>query len=295
AVIEQADITIDQFLNTLPQVNAAGGTTSNNPPNGGRSNIDLRGLGSNRNLVLTNGRRPMVSASDQTVDLNTIPQGLIDRIDIITGGAGAAYGADAVAGVVNVIMKDDFEGIDLRVTMAQTFPEFDSKEYQISGVVGGNFAEGRGNIAIAADFSKRQELSKVQRDFAAQATSTTPTPPTGRYVDGNNAPTQAAINAVFAQYGVAAADAPTAGNGNVAFNADGTLFGTGIFNSPADVTNFRYGADSLTAAPNQNYFPDFYSYNFDLVNVLVLPLERKSAFATARYEVVPQAEVFFQG
>ena len=73
--VANADITLDTFLNTLPGVNPAGTTTSNNPGNGGQSNIDLRGLGSNRNLVLINGRRPMVSASNQTVDLNTIPQG----------------------------------------------------------------------------------------------------------------------------------------------------------------------------------------------------------------------------
>jgi iron complex outermembrane recepter protein len=294
-VVEQADITVEQYLNTLPQVNAAGTTTSNNPPNGGRANIDLRGLGANRNIILVDGRRPMVSASDQTVDVNTIPQALIERIDVITGGAGAAYGADAVAGVVNFIMKDDFEGLDLRATYANTIPETDSREYQISGVIGGNFADDRGNIAIALDYSDRQELGKVQRDFARQATSTTPTPPTGRYVDGNNAPSQAAINAVFAQYGSAAKDIPVAGSGLIAFNSDNSLFGVGTFNNPRDVTNFRYGIDSVTAAPNLNYFPDFYSYNFDIVNVLVLPLTRKSAFAKASYEIVPEAEFFTQG
>jgi iron complex outermembrane recepter protein len=294
-VVEQADITVEQYLNTLPQVNAAGTTTSNNPPNGGQANIDLRGLGANRNLVLVDGRRPMVSQANQTVDVNTIPQALIERIDLITGGAGAAYGADAVAGVVNFIMKDDFEGIDLRATYANTIPETDSQEYQISAVIGGNFAEGRGNVALAFDYSSREELGKVQRPFSVQATSTTPTPPTGRYVDGNNAPTQAAINAVFGSYGSLAKDIPVAGSGLIAFNSDNTLFGAGTFNNPRDVTNFRYGANSQTAAPNLNYFPDFYSYNFDIVNVLVLPLERKSAFAKANYEIVPQAEVFVQG
>lgn len=293
-VVEQADITVEQYLNTLPQVNAAGTTTSNNPPNGGRANIDLRGLGANRNIILVDGRRPMVSASDQTVDVNTIPQALIERIDVITGGAGAAYGADAVAGVVNFIMKDDFEGIDLRATYANTIPETDSREYQLSGVIGGNFADNRGNIALALDYSKREELGKRQRPFAIQATSTTPTPPTGRYVDGNNSPTQAAINAVFAQYGSLAKDIPVAGSGLIAFNSDNTLFGAGTFNNPRDVTNFRYGPLS-DAAPNLNYFPDFYSYNFDIVNVLVLPLERKSAFAKGNYEVSPAIDVFVQG
>jgi iron complex outermembrane recepter protein len=155
---KQADITLDTFLNSLPQVNPAGGTTSNNPGNGGQSNINLRGLGSNRNLVLVNGRRPMVSGTDQSVDLNTIPQGLIDRIDVVTGGAGATYGADAIAGVVNIILKKDFEGLDLRATYANSIPETDAREYQISGVIGGNFADGRGNIALAVEYSNRQGL-----------------------------------------------------------------------------------------------------------------------------------------
>jgi outer membrane receptor protein involved in Fe transport len=293
ATVENADVTLDTFLNTLPQVNPAGTTTSNNPGNGGQSNINLRGLGSNRNLVLINGRRPMVSASDQTVDLNTIPQGLIERIEIVTGGAGAAYGADAVAGVVNLILKDDFEGIDLRASYSNSIPETDAREYQISGIIGGNFADGRGNIALSAEYSKRQGLIKAQRDFASQATSTTGSFPTGTFVNSATNPiSQAAVNTLFASYGVAAGQIPS--TGQLGFNSDGSLFGRGSFNSPVDVANFRYELDS-PANPNLLFFPDFYSYNFDIVNILVLPLERKSAFVTANYEINPAFDVFVQG
>lgn len=289
---QNADVTLDTFLNTLPQVNPAGTSTSNNPGNGGQSNIDLRGLGSNRNLVLINGRRPMVSASNQTVDLNTIPQGLIERIEVVTGGAGAAYGADAIAGVVNLILKDDFEGVDLRASYSNTIPETDGREYQISGTIGGNFADGRGNIAVSAEYSKRQGLIKAQRPFAAQATSTTGTFPTGRYTQsGTNPISQAAIDALFLSYGVPVGQGP---NGTLlGFNSDGTLFGIGTFNSPNNVTNFRYPLNS-PANPNLNFFPDFYSYNFDIVNILVLPLERKSLFANGNYEINPAFDVFFQ-
>lgn len=290
---ENADITLDTFLNTLPQVNPAGTSTSNNPGNGGQSNIDLRGLGSNRNLVLVNGRRPMVSASNQTVDLNTIPQGLIERIEIVTGGAGAAYGADAIAGVVNLILKDDFEGVDLRATYSNTIPETDAREFQISGVIGGNFADGRGNIALSAEYSKRQGLIKGQRPFAAQATSTTGSFPTGSYTNSSTNPiSQAAVNALFATYGTAAKDVPT--TSLIGFNSDGTLFGRGTFNDPRDVANFRYSLES-PANPNLNFYPDFYSYNFDIVNILVLPLERKSAFVQGNYEISPSFDLFVQG
>lgn len=301
-VVEQGDITLETYLNTLPQANPAGTTTSNNPGNGGAANIDLRGLGSNRNLVLIDGRRPMVSDTLQRVDLNTIPQGLIERIEVITGGAGAAYGADAIAGVVNIITKDDFEGVDLRASYANSIPETDAYEYQVSGTLGANFDDGKGNVAVSAEFSKRQGLIKAQREFAQQATSTTGTFPTGRLTPnaagsvlfaGNPIP-QSAIDALFLSYGSLAKDIPT--QGLLGFNSDGTLFGIGTFNNPRDVTNYRYDPLGLdAAAANQNFFPDFYSYNFDIVNLLVLPLERKSVFINGNYEIDPHAELFVRG
>lgn len=289
--VKNADITLDTFLNTLPQVNPAGTTTSNNPGNGGQSNINLRGLGSNRNLVLVDGRRPMVASSNQDVDLNTIPQGLIERIEVVTGGAGATYGADAIAGVVNIRMKEDFEGIDLRATYANT-ENSDAEEWQVSGVIGGNFADDRGNIAVAFEHSEREGLVKGQRPFSAQATSTTRTFPTGRLVESTGNPiTQAAINAVFAGYGITTGQ-PSQGSSNLGFNSDGTLFGTGIFNNPEDVTNFR---DAPGVNPNLNFLPDFYSYNFDIINLLVLPLKRDSVFGRGHYTVSDALEFFVQG
>lgn len=287
--VARGDITLDTYLNTLPQVNPAGTTTSNNPGNGGQSNIDLRGLGPNRNLVLIDGRRPMVSAANQTVDLNTIPQQLIQRIEVITGGAGATYGADAIAGVVNIRLKDDFEGLDVRASYANSVPEMDANEYQISGVFGGNFADGRGNIAIAVEYANRQGLVKSQRPFSTFGTSTTTTPPMGRYNDAQNAPSQAAINSVFG--GSAAKDIPPPGSGLIHFNNDGTLFSAGTFNNPRDVTNYHGPID---ISVNTNFYPDFYSYNFDAINILVLPLERKSAFMTGHYEISPSFEFFAQ-
>jgi iron complex outermembrane receptor protein len=295
-VVEQGDITLETYLNTLPQANPAGTTTSNNPGNGGAANIDLRGLGSNRNIVLIDGRRPMVSDALQRVDLNTIPQGLIERIEVITGGAGAAYGADAIAGVVNIITKDDFEGVDMRASYANTTKHFDAREYQVSGLIGANFDDNRGNVSVSAEFSSREALIKAEREFAQQATSTTGTFPTGRInnVVGNPIP-QSAIDALFlGVYGVDAVDVPT--TGLLGFNSDDTLFGIGTFNNPRDVANFHYDPLGLDgAAANQNFFPDFYSYNFDIVNMLVLPLKRKSVFMRGNYEIDPHAEVFVRG
>jgi outer membrane receptor protein involved in Fe transport len=284
-----ADVTLETFLNTLPQANPAGTTTSNNPGNSGQASIDLRGLGDNRNLVLIDGRRPMVSSTSQSVDLNTIPAALIERIDVITGGAGATYGADAVAGVVNLILKDDFEGLDVRATYANTGGT-DAREFNTSAVIGGNFADGRGNAVLGFDYTNRQGLIKRQRAFAALATSTTTFFPEGLYSVGSNAPTQAAVNAVFAKYGVPAG-AVVATSGGLSFNTDGTLFYPGVSKNPLDVQNFRYPID---LSVNTNFFPDFYSYNFDEVNLLVLPLERRSFMGKVNFEVSSIFQPFAQ-
>ncbi|MEH8017461.1 TonB-dependent receptor [Rheinheimera muenzenbergensis] len=284
----RADITIDTYMNTLPQVNPAGTTTSNNPGNGGQSNIDLRGLGANRNLVLVDGRRVMVSSSAMTVDLNTIPAAMIDSIEVITGGAGAAYGADAVAGAVNLRLKSNFEGVDFRATHSNHAQERDAEEYNFSAVVGGNFDDSRGNAIIAFDYSKREGMIKSQRDFSANATSTTSFFPEGRYFSSGNNPSQAAVDAVFASYGSAAGSVPANGS-LIGFNTDGSLFSAGVFNSPLDVENWRYPVDLSVNGP---LFPDVYSYNFDAVNILVLPLERKTFSSKLNFDVTDKTEVF---
>ena len=291
---EHADITLDTYLNTLVQVNPAGTTTSNNPPNNGQSNVNLRGLGTNRNLVLIDGRRAMVSASDQTVDLNTIPAALIEQIEIVSGGAGAVYGADAVAGAVNLKLKDDFEGLDLTYNFSNATGPWDAEEYSISGVLGANFADERGNAVVAFDFSSREPMIKSQRDFSSVATATTSFLPEGIWAAGSgakavpggptlrNPPSQAAVDALFQSYNASIVPGSVPASGTfIGFNNDGSLFSRGTFNSPLNVQNFRYPIDS---AVNTRIFPDVYSYNFDAVNILRLPLDRRSFMGKLDYE-----------
>ncbi|MDP3853693.1 TonB-dependent receptor domain-containing protein [Phenylobacterium sp.] len=287
-----ADITLDTYLNTLPQVSPAGTTTSNNPGNAGQANVDLRGLGANRNLVLVDGRRPMISANTVTVDINTIPQAMIGNIEVISGGAGATYGADAVAGVVNLKLKENFEGLDFRAGYTDSTDYQDAKEFQFSAVLGGNFSDGKGNAIFGFDRSYREPVTKGQRAFSALATSTTGTPPAGvvRYNSGNAIPLSA-VQALFATYGVA----PTAvgnGSGSLGFNLDGTLFYGGVGNNPTlNVQNFRYPVDVNV---NTRFYPDFYSYNFDAPNLLTLPLDRYSFMTKLKYEFDNEVEVFAQ-
>jgi len=157
---------IENLLNTLPQVvpSSAGTSTSNNPGTG-TALIDLRGFGANRNLVLVNGRRFTISGTDQRTDINTIPAALIERTEIVTGGSSAVYGSDAITGVVNFIMRDDFEGVEAR---AQT--NFDSRTatptHDFNLTAGGNFHDGRGNAVVSVNYLKRNALLEDQRDFS---------------------------------------------------------------------------------------------------------------------------------
>ena len=105
-------VNVEQVINTLPSV-VPGATAFSNNPGGGVSTLNLRGLGVARTLVLVNGRRYVSFDPQQIVDLNTIPQFMLDSVDVVTGGASAVYGSDALAGVVNFRLKQDFEGIEI--------------------------------------------------------------------------------------------------------------------------------------------------------------------------------------
>ena len=161
----------EQLLNNLPQVFAdQGGTVSNGAT--GTATVNLRNFGSNRTLVLVNGRRlPGGSPRDISADLNQIPVSLIKRVEILTGGASAIYGSDAVAGVVNFILDDKFEGVqidlnheffnhsqqasqgikDANAVRGFKLPggiDADGKVTDFNLTLGGNFADGKGNATL---------------------------------------------------------------------------------------------------------------------------------------------------
>ena len=115
--------------------------------------IDLRSLGTERTLVLVNGRRHVGSQPSTTaVDLNTIPTPLVERVEVITGGASAVYGADAVSGVVNIILKDDFQGLKFDVQTGVS-DRSDAERYQVGVTAGTNFAEGDGNVVLHLSYA----------------------------------------------------------------------------------------------------------------------------------------------
>jgi len=160
------DVNVENVVNSLPQV-VPGVTGNSNNPGNGTATLDLRGLGESRTLVLVNGRRWMSYDTSQTVDLNTIPNFLIESVDVVTGGASAVYGSDAMSGVVNFNLKQ-VEGVEMGGQYALT-EEGDGARYQIYGAIGGSFADGRGNATVFAEYSKREEIFQGDRDFSVFA------------------------------------------------------------------------------------------------------------------------------
>ncbi|MGB3721318.1 MAG: TonB-dependent receptor [Pacificimonas sp.] len=133
----------------------------------GQATLNLRGLGSERTLVVVNGKRHVSGvAGSQIVDVSSIPSLLIERVEVLTGGASSVYGADAVTGVVNYILKEDFEGAELNGQVGLS-EEGDGFTGSIEAVVGTNFADNRGNIAFSAGYNRINELQQGDRAYAA--------------------------------------------------------------------------------------------------------------------------------
>lgn len=164
-----ATMTTDSLLNELPQIVPGNTRTSNNSGGEAFSTVDLRGLGPRRTLVLVNGERVPASATTGVVDINTIPTSLISRIEVVTGGASAVYGSDAVAGVINFVLKDDYEGGEVTVTYGSELETGNASEFEINGLVGGNFGNGRGNITAYASYYNREGVFQSEYDYSRVA------------------------------------------------------------------------------------------------------------------------------
>ncbi|NIP18242.1 MAG: TonB-dependent receptor plug domain-containing protein, partial [Xanthomonadales bacterium] len=157
--------TLETALSQMPQFSPDFDRTANNPGNG-RAQINLRGLGSHRTLVMLNGRRLGPSGIGTAVDVNNLPQALIKSAEIITGGASSVYGSDAVAGIVNFTIRDDFDGLGLDLSTYVT-EEGDSNIHDLSLAYGHNFANGRGNITVFAGYYDREETYADAREFTS--------------------------------------------------------------------------------------------------------------------------------
>lgn len=274
----------EDLLNSLPQVFAAQSSTLSNGATG-TATVDLRGLGTSRTLVLINGRRLMTGDPNSTssaADLNFIPSQLIKRVDVLTGGASATYGADAVAGVVNFIMDTDFEGfrIDanygfyqhnnrskitpplLNARQAQGFKGYgyptgsvaDGGTFDGSVSFGGKFGDDRGHFMAYVGYRKAKAVLQSNRDYSACTVQLTGSAIAGKL--NPNAPRQC---------------------GGSATSATGNAL---IFNSDSSSSTFgALGPGTITvgAGPTR--------YNFAPTNYFQRPDERYTAGAFVDYEI----------
>ena len=165
-LVQRGQVSIGDALNDLPQLRSSYSQSNSTQYIGtaGLNLIDLRGLGVSRTLVLVNGRRHITSQEGEfQVDVNTIPTDLIDRVDIVTGGSSAVYGSDAMAGVVNFVLKRNFEGLSMNA-QGGISDKGDRGTYRVTGTYGKNFAEGRGNIALSLEYNRSNQITFQDRD-----------------------------------------------------------------------------------------------------------------------------------
>ncbi|WP_286773622.1 MULTISPECIES: TonB-dependent receptor [unclassified Sphingomonas] len=167
-IAAQAPANIADFVNTLPSIAGSGtsATSSGSLSNGiaGINSISLRGLGVGRTLVLVDGQRSVASSIGGVVDINTIPQDLVERVEVVTGGASAQYGSDAVGGVVNFILNKNFKGVELKVDNGvSTYG--DGMNYRFSGSAGFSALDDRLHVLVNAEYFHQDGVDTINRGW----------------------------------------------------------------------------------------------------------------------------------
>ncbi|MGF1549175.1 MAG: TonB-dependent receptor domain-containing protein [Sphingomonadaceae bacterium] len=270
---------VEATINTLPQVVPSLTAFSNNPGNG-TAVINLRGLGSTRNLVLVNGRRYMFFDTAQVVDVNTIPQFLIESVDVVTGGASAVYGSDAIAGVLNFRLRDDLEGVQVGLFNAIT-ERGDGHRWGVDLAVGADIGD-RGNVTVYGSYYNRDAILQGARAFSQVALQD------GCIVPGSIDPeTGAGVPG-----GAGCVPGPVAG-GSLGVPGTSLLFGLEPFEFPFKGPNqfgiFERGPGGASVRRLRDP-QDRYNYAPD--NFLQLPQERWLIGGYGSYEITDGIEAY---
>jgi len=193
---------VEAVLAQMPQFAPGNTSTSSQLRGSAQGTVDLRGLGPARTLVLLDGRRMQPSAGNNVVDITTIPRALISGVEVITGGASSTYGSDAVAGVVNFKLNRSFDGLQFEAQYGIS-DQGDDETWRFDVTGGAPFADGRGHAVFSAGWSQRDVIFQTDREFFRRVQTASATIPQGLMPASANNPSQAAVDAVFAQYGVA--------------------------------------------------------------------------------------------
>ena len=297
--IEQRAYTnVADALNEVTSFGAPGASTQGNQSaySVGQNFVNFFGLGSQRTLTLVNGKRFVSSSTpslftDQApglqVDLNAIPTSMVERIETIAVGGAPVYGADAIAGTVNVILKDDFEGLEISTSYGEALDEGDLEETTFELLWGGNFADGRGNVVVGIEINDREGAIESDRAHLNEGWQwRTETEDTGfqrRLIRKGTANIVAAGGAItngaplLPNFGLGAVTTNADGSPlYLAFQPDGSL---GPYNvgSPTGDAVWSVGGDGI-------FLPDLTS--------LFTPLNRKIATAFATYDLSDSTELY---
>jgi iron complex outermembrane receptor protein len=308
-------VSIESVLNQMPQFvpdntqfdSANVGSGAVVP---GIATVNLRGIGANRTLVLLDGRRAQPANASLVVDLNTIPSAAIERVETITGGASAVYGADALAGVVNFVLKDDFEGVEMDFSTSMT-AEGDGEETKFSTLLGVNGASGNSNVMFGVEWYKREMVLQRDREFfrngwadqtnqtggfllapgysPGQVTVNTSNITTNTTVLPPNRPTQEAIDALFAPYGIAPGTvSPT---NEIYFQPDGRPFTLSGINYTGPIMSYDNNGAGFAGVHRQ---PNGSLQQVNIEGLISTPAERRSVFGRAKFDMNDNLTAFAQ-
>jgi len=292
--------TAEEVLREVPGIVPNIGTAVNNG-NGGSSYVDLRGLGSNRNIVLLDGNRIVPADLQGRVDLNNVPLALISRVDALTGAAVTTYGADAITGVVNFVTKKDFAGIDLSLG-EQITQQGDGNYMRADLTIGANFDDGRGNAVLSVGYQESDPVYQGDRDFSVfgidSYTGTLGGSGTGvpSRVTGTRGLTGGVPNTLSERIvtGYTTVANPAYNPANPTNLAIGTntpfLPILGLQTGGATNGGTRQILPSAGTAVSTYQF-----FNFNPYNIFQTPFKRYNIFAQANYEISDAVEVYTRG
>jgi iron complex outermembrane receptor protein len=251
AMDRAGNTTLERFFVGLPSVGGADYGSGVNNESAGFSTVSLRGLGPTRTLVLLNGNRMASAGVNGFVDLNLIPSSLIERVEVLRDGASTVYGSDAIAGVVNLITKTDFDGVEVEGQYDET-GEGDGEQKLFAVTFGKSFE--RGNIVVNAQYQERDEIWQGERDFSECAFRER----VG--ADGN-----------LERY---------CGGSGIAYPAVGYVasndFSVGLVNDGGTPREFDEGRDA---------------FNYAAASYMVTPQEVYSFFSSANYDLIEESPV----
>ena len=257
--------TAEDVLREIPGVVANIGSSVNNG-NNGSSYVDLRGLGSNRNIVLLDGNRIVPADLAGRVDLNNIPLALVSRVDALTGAAVTTYGADAITGVVNFVTKKDFAGLDFSAGQ-QITEKGDGSYFRADLTLGANFADGRGNAAISVGYQKSEPVYQGARDFS-----------------------NFQVDSFSGTFGGSGTTVPARFSGTRPIDP--------LTNQPSIIPSATGSGNGGTRQLNPTTgqaIGTFARFNFNPFNIFQTPFKRYNIYAQANYEVSDAVEVYTRG